>query len=97
NRMITESVIKYETWNSYARFMVEQDRAEEVWKLLGEYCVKFPTKENIMYSKELNRIIEYPNELTKEKWLSAQMLVTPNDKDLLNSYIADFYTPENQE
>src|SRR5690606_41307576 len=32
-----------------------------------------------------------------EKWMSAQMLVTPNDRDLLNSYVADFYTPENQE
>src|SRR5690606_21846312 len=38
----------------------------------------------------------YPNDLIHEKWISVQMLVTPNDKDLLNSYVANFYTPENQ-
>jgi hypothetical protein len=96
-RMMSETKIDSASWNKYARYMITQDRAEEVWKILGEYCVKFPIKDNIMYSAELNKIIEYPNELTKEKWLSAQLLVTPNDKDLLNSYIADFYTPENQE
>jgi len=24
-----------------------------------------------MYSKELNKLVEYPNDLIKEKWLSA--------------------------
>lgn len=96
-KMMAASEIDSVSWNKYARYMIEQDRTDEVWKMLADYCVKFPTRNNIMYSKELNKIIEYPNELTKEKWLSAQMLVTPNDKDLLNSYIADFYTPENQE
>ncbi|RZJ30499.1 MAG: DUF2194 domain-containing protein, partial [Flavobacterium sp.] len=97
DKMMAATVIDSVTWNKYARYMITQDRAEEVWKLLGEYCVKFPAKGNIMYSKELSKIIDYPNDLTKEKWMSAQLLVTPNDKDLLNSYIADFYTPENQE
>lgn len=97
DRMMAAPAVDSVVWNKYARYMIAQDRAEEVWKLLGEYCVKFPTKDNIMYSKVLNKIIEYPNDLTKEKWLSAQLLLTPNDKDLLNSYIADFYTPENQE
>ncbi len=96
-RMMADTKIDSVAWNKYARYMISEDRTEEVWKMLGEYCTKFPAKENIMYSQQLNKIIEYPNELTKEKWLSAQMLVTPNDKDLLNSYIADFYTPENQE
>ncbi len=97
NKMLSEGKINPDAWNKYAKYLIEQDRAEEIWKMLGEYCVKFPTRDNIMYSKELAKLIDYPNELTREKWLSAQMLVTPNDKDLLNSYIADFYTPENQE
>ena len=96
-KLMAEGAINQEEWKKYADYLIEQDRAEEIWKMLADYCVKFPTKDNIMYSKVLNTIIEYPNELTKEKWLSAQLLVTPNDKDLLNSYIADFYTPENQE
>jgi hypothetical protein len=97
NKMLFDGTINPDSWDKYAKYLIGQDRTGEIWKMLGDYCVKFPTRDNIMYSKQLNKIIEYPNELTKEKWLSAQMLVTPNDKDLLNSYIADFYTPENQE
>jgi len=69
----------------------------DVWKMLEEHVTKYPTKNNVMYSKELDRVIGYPNDLVKEKWMSAQMMVTPNDKDLLNSYVANFYTDENQE
>ena len=95
-KMISEAKIDYLTWNKYTKYMNWEDKGESVWKLLEEQCKKYPIPENIMYSKELNKLVEYPNDLTKEKWLSAQMLVTPNDAALLNSYIADFYTPENQ-
>ncbi len=96
-KMLTDSKIDTLTWNKYARYMSWDDRGNEVWKMLEEHCVKHPHKENIMYSKILAQIVDYPNELSREKWMSAQMLVTPNDKDLLNSYVASFYTPENQE
>jgi len=97
NKMETDTKIDSVTWNKYAKYMVWEDRGAEVWKMLEDYCVKHPEASNVMYSKELNKIVEYPNELTREKWMSAQLLVTPNDKDLLNSYVASFYTPENQE
>ncbi|HEX9979133.1 MAG TPA: DUF2194 domain-containing protein [Flavobacterium sp.] len=96
-KMLADTKIDSVTWNKYAKYMVWEDRGDEVWKMLEEYCVKHPLPQNIMYSKELDKIIEYPNEITREKWLSAQLLVTPNDKDLLNSYIAAYHTPENQE
>ncbi len=96
-KMLTDAKIDTLTWNKYARYMSWEDRGNEVWKMLEEHCLKHPEKDNIMYSKILAEIVYYPNELIREKWLSAQMLVTPNDKDLLNSYVASFYTPENQE
>lgn len=96
-KMISETKIDSVTWNKYAKYMSWDDRAGEVWKLLEEHCVKHPLAQNIMYSQELSKIIDYPNDLSREKWLSAQLLVTPNDKDLLNSYVASYYTPENQE
>lgn len=92
-RMQTESKIDSVAWNKYAKYMTWEDRGAEVWKMLEEHCVKYPEKENIMYSKELAKIVDYPNDLSREKWLSAQLLVTPNDRDLLNSYVADYYTP----
>lgn len=96
-KMDSESTIDTLTWNTYARYLVWSDRGNEVWELLEKKCAKFPIKENVLYSKVLNTIVEYPNELVYEKWLSAQMLYTPNDSELLNSYIASFYTSENQE
>jgi hypothetical protein len=96
-RMTTEAKIDSVTWNKYAKYMNWEDRGAEVWKMLEEHCVKHPLTQNIMYSKELSKIVDYPNDLSREKWMSAQLLVTPNDRDLLNSYVADFYTPENQE
>lgn len=96
-KMQNTATIDTATWNKYARYMSWEDRGAEVWRMLEEHCVKHPAKENIMYSKELAKIVDYPNELSREKWMSAQMLVTPNDRDLLNSYVANFYTPENQE
>ena len=95
-KMLSDAKIDSVTWNKYTKYMIWDDKGETVWDLLEEHCKKYPISENVMYSKELNKFVEYPNDLIKEKWLSAQMLVTPNDIALLNSYIADFYTPENQ-
>lgn len=97
NKMLTTATIDSVTWNKYAKYMTWDDKGEQVWKMLEEHVAKYPTKNNVMYSKELDRVIGYPNDLVKEKWMSAQMMVTPNDKDLLNSYVANFYTDENQE
>jgi hypothetical protein len=96
-KMLATPAIDSVTWNKYAKYLSWDKKEDEVWKMLEEHVAKYPTKNNVMYSKELDRIIGYPNDLVKEKWMSAQLLVTPNDKDLLNSYVANFYTDENQE
>lgn len=96
-RMLSESKIDYTVWNKYAEYMSWENKGEEVWKMLETHCSKFPTKENVMYSQELDKIIGYPNDLAMEKWINAQLLVNPTDKDLLNSYVANFNTPENAE
>jgi hypothetical protein len=96
SQMLSEEKINPEIWNKYTKYMNWEEKGYIVWGLLETHCKKYPTPENILYSKELNKLVEYPNDLIKEKWLSAQMLVTPSDIALLNSYIADFYTPENQ-
>ena len=95
-KMLSDAKIDSVTWNKYTEYMNWDEKGQSVWSLLEEHCKKYPFPENIMYSKELNKLVEYPNDLIKEKWMSAQMLVTPNDIALLNNYIADFYTPENQ-
>lgn len=96
-RMLTESTIDYAVWNKYAEYMSWENNGEVVWEMLEKHCSKYPTKENVMYSQELDKLIGYPNDLAMEKWVNAQLLVNPRDKDLLNRYVADFNTPENKE
>lgn len=96
-QMLSEPKINPEVWDKYTEYLSWEDKAEDVWKMLEEHCIKYPLAENVMYSARLSKLVYYPNDLVQEKWMSAQMLVTPNDKDLLNSYVAYFYTAENQE
>ena len=96
-QMLSEKNINPEIWNKYTKYMNWDEKGASVWELLDTHCIKFPTSKNILYSVELNKLVEYPTDEIKEKWMSAQMLITPNDVALLNSYIVNFYTPENQD
>ncbi|HSD15606.1 MAG TPA: DUF2194 domain-containing protein [Flavobacterium sp.] len=96
-RMLTEQKINPEVWNKYTEYLSWDDRAEEVWTMLEQHCLKYPLPENIMYSQELSKHVYYPNDVIQEKWMSAQMLANPKDKDLLNNYIAYFYSAEYQD
>lgn len=95
-QILNSPKIDPKVWEKYTEYLSWKDNADEVWRLLEEHCIKYPTAENVMFSKRLAEIVYYPNDLIHEKWISAQILVTPNNKDLLNSYVANFYTPENQ-
>ena len=96
DKMINLPVIDSVTWNKYAKYMSWDERGGEVWKLLDDHVKKYPTKENIMYSKELDKVIGYPNEVISEKWITEQLLANPFDKELLNTYITNYYTEENE-
>ncbi|MFC6876401.1 DUF2194 domain-containing protein [Flavobacterium myungsuense] len=96
NKMINTPDIDSITWNKYSKYMSWDERGTEVWKLLDEHVKKYPTKENIMYSKELDRVIGYPNDAITEKWTTEQLLVNPFDKELLNTYINNYNTEENE-
>lgn len=95
--MLSQAKIDSTVWNKYARIKSWENKGDEVWKMLEKHCIKYPKPENILYSIELDKVIGYTNELDHQKWIEAQMLVRPNDKELLNSYVANFYSEENQE
>lgn len=95
-QMLSEANINPEIWNKYTKYMNWDEKGKTVWELLETHCIKYPTPENIMYSVKLNTLTEYPTDAIKEKWMSEQIQITPNDVNLLNSYITNFYTPENQ-
>ena len=97
DKMINTATIDSVTWNKYAKYMSWDNKGDVVWKMLDEHVAKYPSDNNLMYSKELDKVIGYTDDIEKEKWMSAQLLVTPYDKELLNSYIANFNTEENHE
>ena len=96
-KIFNSPVIDSVKWNKYAKKMSWDEKRDEVWKVYEDYVTNNYTKENVLYSKELDRLIGYPNDISREKWMSEQMKVTPKDTELLNSYIANYNTPENQD
>lgn len=94
NKLMASPEIDPKEWNKYADYMASIDKGKEVWKMYEEYVTKFPSKKNIMYSAELDKIIEYPDDVAKEKWMSEQIKVSPNDKQLLKDYITAFDTDQ---
>jgi hypothetical protein len=97
NKMLSGVEIDSKDWNRYADYMASENRGGEVWKLYEDFVTKNPSKNNILYSGELDKIIEYKDEVAHEKWLSEQIKVSPEDKKLLKAYIENFDTEYNRE
>ncbi|HEY0091297.1 MAG TPA: hypothetical protein VGB43_02330, partial [Flavobacterium sp.] len=95
--MASQTKIDTVTWNKYAKYMLWEDRGLDVWKLLDDHSKKHPSSFNLMYSKQLNTIIEYPDDIIKEKWLSEQIRLNPNDKKLLMEYVDSYSSVENKD
>ncbi len=91
NKIETTPEIVYSDWNIYARKMAWIKRNNEVWEMLDNHVLKYYSKNNIMYSKQLDKNIGYRNEKDFEKWLYAQIQVSPDDKNLITTYISNFY------
>lgn len=96
-KMLSEPKIDSTVWNRYSKYLMWDDKGGEVWDLLDAHCKQYPISENILYSQELSKYNDYPNEKLREKWLYAQIEVHPNDIFVLQSYIDGFNEPENKE
>jgi len=96
-KLLSNSVIDSVLWNKYAKFMSWENKADEVWKMYENHVSKNPNPNNIMYSGELDKVIGYTTDEMKEKWMSEQIKVNPNDKELLKSYYVNFDTDEYKE
>ena len=90
NKLLSNPEINAKDWNTYADYMASINKGGEMWKLYEDYVSKNNSKNNIMYSQELDKIIEYKDEIAMEKWMSEQIKVSPNDKKLLKTYIESF-------
>ena len=96
-KMLADEKIDYPTWDKYASNMSWKNKSEEVWKMLQDKCEKSPSINNVMYATELDKTIGYPNQNVQDYWLNKQFQINPNDPGLLNNYIQNFNTPDNQQ
>lgn len=96
-KMLDNAEIDSTVWNKYAKYMSWEDKAGEVWKMYDKHATKFSSKNNVMYAAELDRVIGYPDDLVKEKWMFEQTKVAPNDLSLLKAYVLNFNSEENKE
>ena len=96
-KMLSETKIDSVTWNKYAKYMSWEDRGAEVWEMLDAHNLKYPSEQNMVYSKELNKIVDYPDDIIREKWIYLQLIAAPNDKALLVDYNASYSTIENKD
>jgi hypothetical protein len=90
-------VIDSTKWNLFAKYESWEGRAAEVWKLYETHVKKYPSKGNILYSAELDRVIGYLNDVEKEKWMSKQMEVAPEDLSIFKDYVLNFDIEEYHE
>ncbi len=77
-------------WNLFAKHESWEGRAAEMWKMYEKHVTIYPSKNNILYSAELDRVIGYLNIVEKEKWMSKQLEVSPNDLSILHDYALNF-------
>ncbi|WP_309641541.1 DUF2194 domain-containing protein [Flavobacterium sp.] len=94
NKLLSTPEIDPKAWAEYIEYMDSQNKNAEVWKMYEDHVKKYGSKNNIMYSKELDRLIGYMDDVEKEKWMSEQIRVSPNDKELLTSYYQTFDSEE---
>jgi hypothetical protein len=96
-KMLSTPEIDKEIWNKYTTFLTWEERGKEVWEILDIHVKKYPSKNNIMYSAELDRIVGYLSENEREKWLRMQFQADPTNKSVLVDYIASYNSPEYKE
>lgn len=93
-KMIASPEIDKEVWNKYTTYLTWEERGNEVWTMLDEHVKKYPSKNNIMYSVELNKIVDYLTEIERERWLRMQFQANPTNKSILVDYIASYNSVE---
>ncbi|MEN9336027.1 MAG: hypothetical protein RLZZ500_1014 [Bacteroidota bacterium] len=96
-KMLDNAVIDSTVWNKYAKYLSWEDKGADVWTAYEKHVAKFPFPANILYSIELDRVIGYPNDVVKEKWMFEHTKVAPNSIEILKAYVANFNTDENKD
>ena len=81
--MLSQPEIDYAIWDKYAFYASWDNKGDEVWELLKKHCQKYPSKHNVMYSKNLAEILGYATPELQKYWITMQYKYNPDDLSIL--------------
>lgn len=96
-KMLIESQINYEIWNKYANYLSWNNEGEKIWTLLSKHYKVYPSKHNVNYSFELEKIVGYPNDEIHNSWVFLQMQWNPERLNILKEYLSIIVSTSNFE
>ncbi|MCB0458742.1 MAG: DUF2194 domain-containing protein [Flavobacteriaceae bacterium] len=92
--MLNEKEIDTSAWVQYFDRMIVDEKPEEAWQAFKEYVAKNPSKDNVLFSKNLSKKYGYANNEEKNEWLAKQYLAS-DSLPILKDYYKAFNTEEN--
>jgi hypothetical protein len=95
-RMLSEAEIDYEVWDKYAYYASWDDLGYQVWSMLGKHCQQYPSKHNILYSYNLEKILGYPNDADHSKWVALQYKWNPDYLPTVKEYLSIIISGDNK-
>ena len=82
---------------SYAKFMKDSGKENELWQKLDELYMKNPSASYADFSRLITAISDYPSKKTKQLWMERQMEWDEKDISFLKDYYNSFNTEQNAE
>ncbi len=96
SRMLSEPEIDYEVWDKYAFYASWEDLGNKVWDMLEKHCKKYPSKHNILYCNNLEKILGYPSDEVHAKWITLQYKINPNYLPIVKEYLSVIISGNNK-
>lgn len=81
-------------WLSYADYLVWQERGDRIWKVLEKEYQKKESKKLAFLSRNISTRAGYPDNETRENWLTRQIIWGTEDVAVLSEYVDYFNTVE---
>ena len=96
-RIIEGVSLSKDQWGDYAKYLVWQKRGWEIWDFLEDIYKRNESQELADISRTISYQTAYPNEETREKWLTRQINWGTENTEVLNEYMGYFNTADRKD
>ncbi|WP_430907198.1 DUF2194 domain-containing protein [Maribacter sp. 2-571] len=81
-------------WLDYVQYLSWQEQGNLIWEMLEKAYQKNGSERLADISWKVSKTVDYPDAVTREKWLTRQVMADTENQEVLDSYVAYFNTPE---